>query len=150
MSYDVKGKRTGEYIQNLSCSAVIYLYKGRIFVQFFGLPRRFKIPMRGLKDFHYQNQTDEPKDVTRKEWAERKRIWNAMLVGKPDGRPNRNGLIFEFVEANDYMYLTFAVFEKKHGHRMWADDGGKDCEICKEKRAAYEKEQAAKKEGKPA
>lgn len=33
---------------------------------------------RGLTDFHFQNSSDKPRNVTRKAWDERERIWNEM------------------------------------------------------------------------
>lgn len=35
----------------------------------------------GWKDYHYQNQTDKPDDVSEGEWEERKRHWDIMLPG---------------------------------------------------------------------
>lgn len=35
----------------------------------------------GWKDYHYQNQTDKPDDVSEEEWEERERHWDIMLPG---------------------------------------------------------------------
>lgn len=32
-----------------------------------------------LVDFHYQNQTDRPKNISNKEWDHRAKIWNGMM-----------------------------------------------------------------------
>ena len=32
-----------------------------------------------LEDFHYQNQTDRPEEISDKEWKKRERVWDAMI-----------------------------------------------------------------------
>ena len=44
-------------------------------------------------DFHYQNQVDQPEDVTDKEWNKRIEIWGAVL---PNGSFLDNGLSYDF------------------------------------------------------
>jgi hypothetical protein len=66
-------------------AAVIYPFpefgKNKFLVQFFGerplLDRARRT--RSLSDFHYQNQSDPPKNVDSKEWEQREKIWNRIF-----------------------------------------------------------------------
>lgn len=35
----------------------------------------------GWQDYHYQNQTDKPDDITDEEWQQRKSVWNQIFSG---------------------------------------------------------------------
>lgn len=35
-----------------------------------------------LQDYHYQNQTDRPKDISAREWESRRKVWNHLVNSK--------------------------------------------------------------------
>jgi hypothetical protein len=72
---------------NFSASVVVYYHRNRFFIQFFGLDyiNKIKLAIQNLiknetfKDYHYQNQTDQPKDISDKEWNERRKTWDIIF-----------------------------------------------------------------------
>lgn len=130
---------------NPSSSATIHFYKGQVYVIFFGLKLKYgRAPFGGLLDFHYQNQTDREDGITDKDWANRRRTWDAIF--KKDDRPGHAGLVFEIIDDSDSIRLAYALFDKLHKHRA-GDDKTKKCPACIKRRAAHEAEQAKKPEG---
>lgn len=118
------------YIENPVSSAVIYPHDGKLYVQFFGLPRDFRPPYYWFKDFHWQNQTDEPENVTKKAWAKRQRIWTEIM--EPAGwQPSRAGLVFDFISEKDGIRLSLDMFRRIHGHSEYSET----CSICQKRRA---------------
>ena len=51
------------------------------------------------EEFHYQNQSDPPKDIVEEQWEEREKIWNEILG---DNALNERGWNFEIVKAKDF------------------------------------------------
>jgi len=94
---------------NISASAVIYPYKDDLFVHFFGISSKVIKTIKGLSDYHYQNQTDQSNydwekeswddmtDERQKEleddWDERCKVWDDILG---DDTPSESGFLFEF------------------------------------------------------
>lgn len=82
-------------IREVTDSAVIYTHpddSDRLFVQFFMghvQPPKHRL----LKDFHYQNQTDPPEDVPKREWEARQRTWDRIF--KHTDIPGEAGFAFE-------------------------------------------------------
>ncbi len=48
-----------------------------------------------LKDYHYQNQTDRPEDISAREYSQRSKDWNKAIG--PDYIPVNHGLEFELL-----------------------------------------------------
>lgn len=68
---------------NLDVSVAVRQYKGRIYLQGFcdwtvGKSLDFLAKDSRLVDFHFQNSTDKPKDVSKGDWAKRRRVWYGM------------------------------------------------------------------------
>lgn len=55
-----------------------------------------------VRDFHYQNQADEPEDVSDEEWKERKRVWEAIFDN--NSIPALNGFLYQIVLEEFYDY----------------------------------------------
>ena len=86
------------YEQIFKASVVIYFFKDKILGTHFINNREFEnrfTKLRWLKDYHYQNQTDEPDDVTKKEWNQRKKDWDFLNI------PAKDGFIFELLLESD-------------------------------------------------
>lgn len=95
---------------NVSCSAVIYMYKDRVFIQFFGLDRtwdRRLAKVRKLKDYHYQNSTDSPDNLTDSQWDQRRKVWEGIF-NKSNYTPSQAGLTFDFI-SESYSSLVGVV-----------------------------------------
>lgn len=94
-------------------SVVVYPYKDRVFVQFFGNNDLMKIvnKCKLFKDFHYQNQTDKPERLTEKEWRNREKIWDNIFKGN-DNIPAQSGLVYDF--------MTYDMFNMMQYKKIWA------------------------------
>lgn len=55
-----------------------------------------------IKDYHYQNQTDKPKNITDKEWAKRRRFYHGEITKIPmiQYKP------FNFLQPYDYQEIA--------------------------------------------
>jgi len=94
---------------NISASVVLYPYKDDIYLHFFGLKRKYVDKIDGLKDFHYQNQSDqsnydwdkekwedmseERQKELEEDWDNRSDIWDEILGYNT---PSESGFSFEF------------------------------------------------------
>ena len=115
-----KEEKIGEHHPfNISASAVVYFCENNLYVQLFGLPRDYQKEVLNkytqLKDYHYQNNTDqsnydwdkedwntmtiERQEELEKEWRERERIWDKIMPNWGDS-PSESGLSFDFVPIN--------------------------------------------------
>lgn len=91
-------------------SAVIYTHPSVSYfaVQFFGFDRSQTLPVRGLQDWHYQNQCDQPDEVTDKEWKERKMFWDKIF--KENSTPMLAGLSFPVFEESQCFGILHQVW----------------------------------------
>ena len=100
---------------SVSASAVVYFVDSQIYVQFFGLDR---IQLREISeselfiDWHYQNQTDEPENISAEEWEERERFWGRVFA--EIDIPSHVGLVFEFGDC----YQIFTEVQKFQKSRL--------------------------------
>jgi hypothetical protein len=94
---------------NINCSVMIYFYKKDIFVHFFGVERKLYIHNSYLKDFHYQNQTDQPNNISDEEWNIREEITDIIFSGI--GIPSRCGLIFQILDESDNYMIARRMFD---------------------------------------
>ena len=106
-----KGTRSGlNGLFNIEASAVVYLFEGKLYVHFFGLPSRFQDRIVDnapfLIDFHYQDQVtvDEP---VPDEWKERERVVESILDIDPGARASCCGLSFKFADVNDVFSIMY-------------------------------------------
>lgn len=112
---------------NIQASAVIYGHNNDIYVQFFGVDRKYYKDNDKLIDFHYQNSTDmsnydwdeekwedmteERKMELENDWNNRRKIWSEIITDYDTF--GESGLIFNF-NPDDYKILRFCqkVFKK--------------------------------------
>lgn len=126
------------WLPNTSASAVVYVLRGRVFVQFFGMATA--VPRSPhLRDFHYQNSTDRPAGVTSREWASRRRVWDAILP--PYNIPSLAGLSFDFVAVRDVYDILDSLFEHEHGHTRYSYSS--TCTLCQERRNFRESQKSS-------
>ena len=97
------------------CSAVVYFPEKHLFKKETYLFQLFGGNLRNInfdnipeiEDFHYQNQSDEPEDVSSEEWMFRKDVWDTIFPTYD--APSDKGLIFEFISINDASSIALGV-----------------------------------------
>jgi len=96
---------------NFQASAVIYPYKKRVYIQFFGLRERYleKVLDGRFEDYHYQNQADWPEEISEKQWNRRGLVWDKILSLGQDGIPSDNGFIFPIYEKQHCLYIAYSI-----------------------------------------
>lgn len=65
---------------------VIYPLKGRILGQYFGVKEdmvKLFLAQPWVKDYHYQNSSDRPEEISAKEWSKRQRDWDRVFTDLP-------------------------------------------------------------------
>lgn len=65
----------------------------------------FMARMPEIRDYHYQNQTDRPKNITAAQWAERRRTWDPLLAD----REWRHMLVLDIVSYNGWHQICPAI-----------------------------------------
>lgn len=102
--------------ESVNESCVVMPYKGEIYLKFcIGFNFRDlkeKISRsKKLKDFHYQNSSDCPSYLTKKEWNERKKTWG-RIVGD-NNTFSQCGFVFKFYTFDDFdMKLYFDACDR--------------------------------------
>lgn len=84
---------------NLSCSAVVYVYRHKVFIQFFGLDRSWEEKLarkKNLKDYSYWNNSDSEEGVSKRDWSRRGAVWEGIFK-KSGYTPSRAGLTVELI-----------------------------------------------------
>ena len=73
-----------------------------IFAMFFSSYRYEKYILQNdnFSDYHYQNQTDQPEDISDEEWEQRKKDWDEAIG--PDYIPINHGMLFTFLDYESY------------------------------------------------
>jgi hypothetical protein len=97
---------------NISASAAVYSHLGILYVQFFGYTPNIR-KYKKFKDFHYQNQTDRAKSITKKEWEHREKVWNSIF--NFSDIPSVCGLTYEL--GNDFFDISYEVAYMRSGSR---------------------------------
>jgi hypothetical protein len=104
---------------NMESSILIVPYKGKLYIKFFvdrhmlhtGAFEKL-VNKKYFKDFHYQNQTDRPKEVNSKEWEKRRRIWDGIM--KRGITFAEVGLIFKLIDETNASWIVHAAIIKKN------------------------------------
>lgn len=94
--------------RNYDSSIQIIPYEDKLLAMYFGNSEFIKFinKCKFLTDFHYQNQTDKPDDISEEEWKLRKDIWD-VAIG-PDYIPNKHGVNLKLsnIETGDFAYIV--------------------------------------------
>lgn len=67
-----------------------------------------------VSDYHYQNSTDRPENISAKDWNERKAVWNSIDI------PRKEGLSFQFTSYKDLQYHS-VTFENLRSNFLTTD-----------------------------
>jgi hypothetical protein len=60
----------------------------------------YKFLEKFTRDFHYQNQSDQPEDISEASWNFREEVWERLLPGI--GRLQDRGAFFQFYDPESY------------------------------------------------
>ena len=94
---------------NIDASACIYLHEGQIYAHFFAdqvfLTGYIESADDIFVDCHYQNQSDQPDNVSDEEWDKRRETVEA--IGILDMPPSRAGFIFVFADEHDIFDIAY-------------------------------------------
>lgn len=74
-----------------------------------------KIP-NWFKDFHYQNQTDRPEEISSREYKYREKVWKRIYIESLNDR----SYVHRVVDPNAGFYITFSPFT-----RRWVEENSK-------------------------
>lgn len=123
-----KRKITSNFPYDCDFSVSVIPIKGKILGLYYSRlneHEKFFTKLPWVKEYHYQNQTDQPDDVSDKEWNQRKRDWDKALPGF--GMPAREGYSFEILD-NDFpighqFHIDYKVVPsvKKRAHDIARD-----------------------------
>lgn len=93
--------------RDFSASVVLIPHQEKFLALFYdnNNPEYLKLwqELKEVQDYHYQNSTDRPEEISAKEWEKRRKDWNEALPGS--GIPSENGLIFQFLDSNTWYDL---------------------------------------------
>lgn len=88
----------------IDCSMNVWLHKGWMYCILYGEPflwDKFTLPA-GVEDYCYWNNTDEPDNVSRRQWKAREKTWDAICL---DGDWNSTRMVHEVIHASQEIGL---------------------------------------------
>lgn len=119
----IKQIRNNEWNFNIDSSVCVFIHNDNIYLQFFlpgdyGRYSQACVDMLDrwsdvLEDFHYQNSTDQPEEITEEEWENRREVWDEIL--EIDGRPGKSGLVWTILDEHDALMIAGDIYLKIHG-----------------------------------
>lgn len=94
--------------------AMLFPYENSTYIMFFGNTKHIKIIEKyiDLIDFHYQNSTDKPDEITENDWNNRINIWDKILGGDGWGKPIDYGFQFTLSEKMPCSYYDLLTMKK--------------------------------------
>jgi hypothetical protein len=100
---------------NFDCRLVVFPLKRKTLALFLSHHNEYKeawMQTGLIDDYHYQNQTDKPIEISTAKWNTRKKDWDEALPGL--GIPSMNGIIIELV--NQIPHLSDLNLERMQKH----------------------------------
>lgn len=94
-----------DVIFDIECGINLWLHNGMFYavaVTENWIADSLRKPPDWVEEYHYQNSTDKPDEVSNEEWDERRDNWEAVCAGYPSNHNNRR-LFFEIVAAKSEM-----------------------------------------------
>jgi hypothetical protein len=105
---------------NINASVVVYAFKGKTVVHFFGLDFGLRKYTKELQDFisnnkkfsdySFWNNTDEPEGMTREEWEKRGEFYYDLT--KEHSFHNSVGLVYELSNTESLIYICQAIADR--------------------------------------
>ena len=85
-------------------AVAVYPIKNKILARYFTEQRVFEdlwFSQKFVKDYHYQNQTDRPENISEKKWDQREKDWDIALEEQCyKNIPSTGSFLFDFITAN--------------------------------------------------
>lgn len=75
---------------------LLVLHKTAIPVMVFGT-EVMRYATEHFREYHYQDQTDQPEDISKMQWEKRKHVWRQCL---PSGIPSDDGLVVRITDTD--------------------------------------------------
>lgn len=110
---------------NINASVVVYCFRGKTVVHFFGLDfgfRKHTLKLRDhiyneekLSDYSFWNNTDEPEGMGKEEWEERAKFYYDLM--EDHSFHNSVGLSYELSNTESLMYICKAIADKARRER---------------------------------
>ena len=114
-AYDILKKEFEEDgFHEFEASILFLPLRSRTLVMAFGDPAFFDdiVEDERLEDYHYQNQTDKPEDISTRVWNKRRKDWDEVL-GR-DYIPANHGFSFRLLSLDDPKIEMDICFGKEH------------------------------------
>lgn len=119
-----RNSRANEYSRDdtvdYETSIVIFPFEEKLYGMVFSALRELTsdwFAQDFIEDYHYQNQSDMPEDVTEEDWSERARVWEGIL--EISSIPSNAGMTVQLVEGMpllpqmDKVIKHFDSFERR-------------------------------------
>ena len=92
---------------DLSCQVCLIPMKTKTLMMYFGNDdlREIVTNQDWLLDYHYQNQTDRPQNITPRQWNQRKKDWDIALGS--DGVPANHSMSINLLRTDMLPYMPF-------------------------------------------
>ncbi|WCK57505.1 hypothetical protein PP175_25910 (plasmid) [Aneurinibacillus sp. Ricciae_BoGa-3] len=93
-----KAGETFDLDANFDCRMVVYPMKRKLLAVFLCQHQEYRKAWEALElisDYHYQNQTNRPETITKRQWEKRKQDWDVALPGL--GHLSLNGMVIDIV-----------------------------------------------------
>lgn len=85
----------------IDCSLNVWFYKNKFYVIPYGEWDGFKVP-KGVEEYGYWNNTDQPEGVTTRQWNARGKTWDKVCLDNWDaGR-----LVYQIIDAKERLGLV--------------------------------------------
>jgi hypothetical protein len=98
---------------DFDCSMVVFYYQKKVYVQFFNFNYWWQdtfnelIKTKKIKDWHYQNQTDMPDNISEEAWAERYNVWEGVFKEQESNTPAQCGFTVEFINRIEHIIMRW-------------------------------------------
>lgn len=88
---------------NFYCKLLLFPLEDKILAMYFGTPeiRRFIENHPMFRDYHYQNQTDKPDDISDEDWSRRESDWEKAIG--PDYFPLHHGFAVQLFDTENIL-----------------------------------------------
>lgn len=74
-----------------------------------------------IDEYHYQNQTDQPEEISEEAWNQRRLDWNSALGGDGWSTPQECGFLYEPYDSNRLSFFGMEKEEKKQLTSLFPD-----------------------------
>jgi hypothetical protein len=98
---------------DVDCSMVVFYYHKKAYVQFFNFNYWWVnvfddlCKSRKIKDWHYQDQSDRPDNISDEAWAERENVWEGIFKEQESDTPSQCGFSVCFIDRLRHIIMRW-------------------------------------------